>query len=91
MSGSMDRARRRNTPTGVGKTEITLRLRQARQKHPHGCGEDAAKLTVEQVAEETPPRVWGRLNDGWALLVTARNTPTGVGKTGNGEKGLNPL
>jgi len=30
---------------------------------------------------ETPPRAWGKLDDGIASRVDVRNTPTGVGKT----------
>ena len=30
---------------------------------------------------ETPPQAWGRLGDNERVLMAARNTPTGVGKT----------
>ena len=71
----------RNTPTGVGKT-TTPRLRLSlTQKHPHGCGEDVARLFSDWFASETPPRVWGRHHIGMCVPKSKGNTPTGVGKT----------
>ena len=73
--------RRRNTPTGVGKTRSPSCHWRRMEKHPHGRGEDAAFFSIAASILETPPRAWGRPwrrpGGGWS----ARNTPTGVGKT----------
>ena len=50
-----------NTPTGVGKTPSLCRTLDAKEKHPHGCGEDLKRLATLRRRLETPPRVWGRL------------------------------
>ncbi len=51
---------RRNTPTGVGKTEDKEKRSRRNQKHPHGRGEDTAKPAFSVSFSETPPRAWGR-------------------------------
>ena len=51
------------------------------EKHPHGCGEDPIKFTIDHGAPETPPRVWGRLTGNKTPFRYTGNTPTGVGKT----------
>ena len=71
----------RNTPTGVGKTTSTTKRKAARQKHPHGRGEDAMTSALVWYVIETPPRAWGRPKGRKALLKLIGNTPTGVGKT----------
>ncbi len=72
---------RRNTPTGVGKTSVSLLARILTMKHPHGRGEDARHDRQRMGIEETPPRAWGRLQTGGSGAACRRNTPTGVGKT----------
>ena len=73
--------RRRNTPTGVGKT-ITKSIRKScLQKHPHGRGEDAVPAASSATVWETPPRAWGRLLGYGVRFRSDGNTPTGVGKT----------
>ncbi len=71
----------RNTPTGVGKTSSAALDRLARQKHPHGRGEDAQIQPLSAKSMETPPRAWGRRIPLMLIVSRARNTPTGVGKT----------
>ncbi len=76
----------RNTPTGVGKTEVPTRSWAAAVKHPHGRGEDSGKRKVSSCAMETPPRAWGRLCGATPADGAKRNTPTGVGKTRKASK-----
>ena len=49
-----------NTPTGVGKTKIPAIDDDGDRKHPHGRGEDPLGCSPNVVAQETPPRAWGR-------------------------------
>ena len=51
------------------------------EKHPHGRGEDTLRLKNPKPLLETPPRAWGRPIAKAFCAATARNTPTGVGKT----------
>ncbi len=71
----------RNTPTGVGKTCKFQSLKAKHGKHPHGRGEDLLVADGREVAEETPPRAWGRHLLQCDFYIAFRNTPTGVGKT----------
>ena len=71
----------RNTPTGVGKTISRATTRGARQKHPHGRGEDTMTNEGMIMLTETPPRAWGRPMCQPELPPRFGNTPTGVGKT----------
>ncbi len=73
--------RRRNTPTGVGKTRRDAADPGSPKKHPHGCGEDHGDIPAALDALETPPRVWGRQSPSGAVVGRSGNTPTGVGKT----------
>ena len=50
-----------NTPTGVGKTPVTLIRGYCTRKHPHGRGEDEVGAFATDDDLETPPRAWGRL------------------------------
>ena len=70
-----------NTPTGVGKTDSVTEFPRPRKKHPHGRGEDLGACLCKLLAQETPPRAWGRLSGGGGSDLGTRNTPTGVGKT----------
>ncbi len=71
----------RNTPTCVGKTNLSSRLRAGVRKHPHVRGEDHATSAFPQRFSETPPRAWGRPSYIIAPVISFRNTPTCVGKT----------
>ena len=51
-----------NTPTPVGKTARSVAGTSIPRKHPHACGEDPACVPMPLLAEETPPRLWGRPN-----------------------------
>ena len=77
----------RNTPTGVGKTKGYRMGSRGFQKHPHGRGEDLVVVLLVNANVETPPRAWGRHFDSEESILSTRNTPTGVGKTGNGLTG----
>ena len=83
-AGSPKIKARRNTPTGVGKTQHRDGTYPPCWKHPHGRGEDL-QARVDAIYEmETPPRAWGRQHitaEGWAQ---DGNTLTGVGKTYTG-------
>ena len=70
-----------NTPTCVGKTFIGQRLDERKQKHPHVRGEDNSAPPFKLFDTETPPRAWGRLEDGLEAIQKIGNTPTCVGKT----------
>ena len=72
-----------NTPTGVGKTHRKPGGVPAREKHPHGRGEDIGVAIRANAEVETPPRAWGRLRRRSLLNLADGNTPTGVGKTGS--------
>ena len=72
-----------NTPTGVGKTQQLGSPTRQNRKHPHGRGEDVLSECVCCFAAETPPRAWGRHQFNRKRADFVRNTPTGVGKTGN--------
>ena len=75
------KARRGNTPTGVGKTYIKPVRSDDPKKHPHGRGEDLKTTALRARLWETPPRAWGRLTADPLTLCRFGNTPTGVGKT----------
>ncbi len=49
-----------NTPTCVGKTDVSGAHHATRWKHPHVCGEDSGCWDTYVAEWETPPRVWGR-------------------------------
>ena len=71
----------RNTPTGVGKTEVVVAVVGEGEKHPHGRGEDRDLDDTFTGRLETPPRAWGRPRPMPCKPLALRNTPTGVGKT----------
>ena len=73
--------RKRNTPTGVGKTGGSAKSGDQDQKHPHGRGEDRTPPESTRVMPETPPRAWGRPAQAPSFRPSPGNTPTGVGKT----------
>ncbi len=45
------------------------------------CGENQISTSILVHNHGTPPRVWGKRKPGWMRLLTARYTPTCVGKT----------
>ena len=71
----------RNTPTGVGKTNLVGADMYSAEKHPHGRGEDQTLGDTIPDCQETPPRAWGRHDCDERTIQRRRNTPTGVGKT----------
>jgi hypothetical protein len=71
----------RNTSTCVGKTIRSPLQLSSREKHPHVCGEDGNNVSNRGAVKETPPRVWGRLDELYLDINRAGNTPTCVGKT----------
>ena len=70
-----------NTPTGVGKTRLSVVMVSESGKHPHRRGEDPSLKLFAGITAETPPQAWGRQREAITLTRTYRNTPTGVGKT----------
>ena len=72
---------RRNTPTGVGKTDPQRLASVEEGKHPHGRGEDDSGTPARPTRIETPPRAWGRRPGSTLPKSCSGNTPTGVGKT----------
>ena len=65
----------------MGKTAVEYMHLVVCGKHPHERGEDAFRLSVNKVAEETPPRAWGRRVAKDIFGDVIGNTPTSVGKT----------
>ena len=79
--GFDEAAKRRNTPTGVGKTSRPASLPETVWKHPHGRGEDVTTRRLLRCRRETPPQAWGRPCLNTPISARNGNTPTGVGKT----------
>ena len=71
-----------NTPTCVGKTAPHHLHHAPGGKHPHVRGEDRPALPSAMPGQETPPRAWGRHDRLVKCVLSPRNTPTCVGKTG---------
>ncbi len=59
MTPSM-RKKLRNTPTCVGKTQMSIATYLNTGKHPHVRGEDHIADISRYQCLETPPRAWGR-------------------------------
>ena len=55
---------------------------------PHVRGEDTGVKLNGALRGETPPRAWGRPSKLYAFFLSARNTPTCVGKTVWNSKGI---
>ncbi len=72
---------RRFTPTRVGKTVSGSSWLLPPSVHPHACGEDRYLAGVWEVADGSPPRVWGRHAGRRRQHPLPRFTPTRVGKT----------
>ncbi len=71
----------RNTPTCVGKTQLSIDDGVQIRKHPHLRGEDYPSLNSLTSQPETPPPAWGRHTVRPLFRIKWRNTPTCVGKT----------
>ncbi len=70
-----------NTPTCVGKTDVTFCCHSRPRKHPHLRGEDNCSNIWSRVSLETPPPAWGRRTPSASEYAEGGNTPTCVGKT----------
>ena len=81
------KARARNTPTCVGKTQACRSAEGDARKHPHLRGEDKSLKRTILPVWETPPRAWGRQHSPLELADCSGNTPTCMGKTAE-RKGL---
>ena len=71
----------RNTPAYAGKTYRDQDGTVHRKKHPRVCGEDRVNTYYNAKAEETPPRMRGRLFPIQIQESRIRNTPAYAGKT----------
>ena len=78
---SLERPKKGNTPTCVGKTEVSACTKASWWKHPHMRGEDRNAPQKVRAKLETPPHAWGRPTRPKLCGPCARNTPTCVGKT----------
>ena len=78
---SLERPKKGNTPTCVGKTPCTAARGNVVWKHPHMRGEDAVPSCRTAKVSETPPHAWGRHRAAEGAGVVLGNTPTCVGKT----------
>ena len=76
-----------NTPTHVGKTNITSVSPRRIKKHPHARGEDYRLEVDRRDKKETPPRTWGRQRQVGDVEGVPGNTPTHVGKTKKNGRG----
>ena len=76
-----DRPRRRNIPTGVGKTAPPISGRHPVPEHPHRRGENSMSRRIMASASGTSPQAWGKHHLARRAPGEARNIPTGVGKT----------
>jgi len=56
-----------NTPAYAGKTSIALTLAEMKGKHPRVCGEDRGTALALELVLETPPRMRGRLRQGFTF------------------------
>ena len=65
----------------MGKTYEEREKNRLQEKHPHACGEDEISKFDFYNPEETPPRMWGRLERTTRQIIVHGNTPTHVGKT----------
>jgi len=77
----LQRKRARDTPTCVGKSDISREQIRHRKGHPHVCGEELTSANKTQILLGTPPRVWGRVCFCHCSPLFIRDTPTCVGKS----------
>ncbi len=71
----------RFTPTGVGTTRILPLRSRPGPVHPHGRGDNQARMPGSSWASGSPPRAWGQLPRQKKIIYKRRFTPTGVGTT----------
>ena len=71
----------RITPTYVGTTLEFFRGIANVTNHPHVCGDYQLSWLHCIIALESPPRMWGLLNNAFFLPDDFRITPTYVGTT----------
>ena len=69
----------RFTPTGVGTIPSSASDCSRSAVHPHGRGDNAARLTARMCASGSPPRAWGQWHVNGVNWCRIRFTPTGVG------------
>ncbi len=70
---------RGNTPTCVGSSAGGCGHGVPLREHPHVRGEQTPGLRMPSHPPGTPPRAWGAVRPGPALLAQRGNTPTCVG------------
>ena len=80
-------ARRRLTPTCVGRTPAYRGLPPTVEAHPHVRGEDLGVLGDHPNTAGSPPRAWGGQRPPAACWGSFRLTPTCVGRTDNTGRG----
>ena len=73
----------RFTPTCVGTAPSSCRYLSDSSVHPHVRGDGAAKLASCLPASGSPPRAWGRRQEGAMAGARVRFTPTCVGTAFN--------
>ena len=73
--------RKRNIPTGVGKSYGLEEGQQLQPEHPHRRGEKFSGLRHPRFWPGTSPQAWGKDATDWVRITPHRNIPTGVGKS----------
>ena len=68
------------TPACAGKSERSRRGSRLRWDHPRVCGEKQRQRSYLLNAEGSPPRVRGKVWDGWEEKIRRRITPACAGK-----------
>ena len=71
---------RRNTPTGVGKTDLHHFITHFAQKHPHGCGEDHMGRDLPQLQVGNTPTGVGKTALKPPGLMPRKKHPHGCGE-----------
>ena len=75
------RARKRNIPTHVGRTNDGTFASSAATEHPHACGENLGFQEMLNGYGGTSPRMWGEQYGFRDENDARRNIPTHVGRT----------
>ena len=73
---------RRFTPTGVGTIPAALAVVTYIAVHPHGRGDNGARMLGRIANLGSPPRAWGQFSPRPTAADNRRFTPTGVGTMG---------
>ena len=71
MLAEIERLKKGNTPTSVGKTLLRQQRANESRKHPHERGEDFPLALSLTIWAETPPRAWGRPDEMKLAFVLA--------------------